>query len=80
MINLENYFKSIERNHPNEYNITLEKSIRHKIKIERNKILEHGFTLLNDAVTSKFFGFLECEYIGEMGNGLGPMLEFFSLN
>ena len=79
LINLQNYFKSIDPNYPNEYNITLEKSMRLKIKVERDKILEHGFTLLNDAVTSKFFGFLEFEYIGEIGNGLGPTLEFFSL-
>ena len=63
LINLQNYFKSIEL----------------KIIVERDKILEHGFTLLNDAVTSKFFGFLEFEYKGEIGNGLGPTLEFFNL-
>jgi E3 ubiquitin-protein ligase TRIP12 len=76
---LQNYFKSIDPNYPNEYNITLEKSMRLKIIVERDKILEHGFTLLNDAVTSKFFGFLEFEYKGEIGNGLGPTLEFFNL-
>ena len=79
LINLQNYFKSIDPNYPNEYNITLEKSMRLKIIVERDKILEHGFTLLNDAVTSKFFGFLEFEYKGEIGNGLGPTLEFFYL-
>ena len=79
LINLQNYFKSIDPNYPNEYNITLEKSMRLKIIVERDKILEHGFTLLNDAVTSKFFGFLEFEYKGEIGNGLGPTLEFFNL-
>ena len=79
LVNLQNYLKSIDPNYPNEYNITLEKSMRLKIIVDRNKILEHGFTLLNDAVTSKFFGFLEFEYIGEIGNGLGPTLEFFYL-
>ena len=79
LVNLQNYFKSIDPNYPNEYNITLEKSMRLKIIVDRNKILDHGFTLLNDAVTSKFFGFLEFEYIGEIGNGLGPTLEFFYL-
>ena len=79
LINLQNYFKSIDPNYPNEYNITIEKSMRLKIIVERDKILEHGFTLLNDAVTSKFFGFLEFEYKGEIGNGLGPTLEFFNL-
>ena len=79
LVNLQNYLKSIDPNYPNEYNITLEKSMRLKIIVDRNKILDHGFTLLNDAVTSKFFGFLEFEYIGEIGNGLGPTLEFFHL-
>ena len=79
LINLQNYFKSIDPNYPNEYTITLEKSMRLKIIVDRDKILEHGFTLLNDAVTSKFFGFLEFEYKGEIGNGLGPTLEFFNL-
>ena len=79
LVNLQNYFKSIDPNYPNEYNITLEKSMRLKIIVNRNKILDHGFTLLNDAVTSKFFGFLEFEYEGEIGNGLGPTLEFFYL-
>ena len=79
LINLQNYFKSIDPNYPNEYNITIEKSMRLKIIVERDKIIDHGFTLLNDAVTSKFFGFLEFEYKGEIGNGLGPTLEFFNL-
>ena len=79
LINLQNYFKSIDPNYPQEYSITLEKSMRLKIIVDRNKILEHGFTLLDDAVTSKFFGFLEFEYVGEIGNGLGPTLEFYYL-
>ena len=79
LVNLQNYFKSIDPNYPSAYNITLEKSMRLKIIVERNKILDHGFTLLNDAVTSKFYGFLEFEYVGEIGNGLGPTLEFYYL-
>ena len=79
LVNLQNYFKSIDPNYPSEYTITLEKSMRLKIIVDRNKILEHGFTLLDDAVTSKFFGFLEFEYVGEIGNGLGPTLEFYYL-
>jgi len=43
LINLQNYFKSIDPNYPNEYNITIEKSMRLKIIVERDKILEHGF-------------------------------------
>ena len=79
LVNLQNYLKSIDPNYPKENTITLEKSMRLKIIVDRNKILDHGLTLLDDAVTSKFFGFLEFEYIGEIGNGLGPTLEFFHL-
>ena len=79
LVNLQNYFKSIDPNYPKKSTITLEKSMRLKIIVNRDKILDHGFTLLNDAVTSKFFGFLEFEYEGEIGNGLGPTLEFFYL-
>ena len=79
LVNLQNYFKSIDPNYPNENTITLEKSMRLKIIVDRNKILDHGLTLLDDMVTSKFFGFLEFEYVGEIGNGLGPTLEFFHL-
>ena len=79
LINLQNYYKSIDPNYPHEYNITIEKSMRMKVIVERDRILEHGFTLLNDTITSKFFGFLEFEYKGEIGNGLGPTLEFYNL-
>ena len=79
LVNLQNYLKSIDPNYPNEQTITLEKSMRLKIIVDRDKILDHGYILLDDIVTSKFFGFLEFEYKGEIGNGLGPTLEFYSL-
>ena len=53
--------------------------MRIKINVERDKIIEHGFNIINDKITSKFKGYLEFEYNGEIGNGLGPTLEFYTL-
>ena len=78
LINLQNYLKSINPNYRSE-NITLEKSMRLKIIVERNKIIEHGLKLIDNPVTSRFNGYLEFEYMGEIGNGLGPTLEFYRL-
>ena len=78
LINLQNYIKSVDPNYHSE-NITLEKSMRLKILVERNTIIEHGFKLLDNPVTSRFKGYLEFEYMGEIGNGLGPTLEFYRL-
>ena len=79
LINLQNYLKSIDPNYPNNKTISIDKNMRLKIIVERNKILEHGFKIVNNPMTSKFNGFLEFEYLGEIGNGLGPTLEFYSL-
>ena len=78
LINLQNYLKSKDPNYHGE-NITLEKSMRLKIIVERNKIIEHGLKLIDNPVTSRFKGYLEFEYMGEIGNGLGPTLEFYRL-
>jgi E3 ubiquitin-protein ligase TRIP12 len=53
--------------------------MRIKVNVERDNIIEHGFNLINDEITSKFRGYLEFEYKGEIGNGLGPTLEFYTL-
>ena len=53
--------------------------MRLKINVERDKIIEHGFNIINDEITSKFKGYLEFEYKGEIGNGIGPTLEFYTL-
>ena len=78
LINLQNYLKSKDPNY-NGKDITLEKSMRLKIIVERDKIIEHGLKLIDNPVTSRFKGYLEFEYMGEIGNGLGPTLEFFRL-
>ena len=78
LINLQNYLKSKDPNYHDE-NITLEKSMRLKIIVERDKVIEGGLKLIDNPVTSRFKGYLEFEYLGEIGNGLGPTLEFYRL-
>ena len=78
LINLQNHIKSVDPNYHCE-NITLEKSMRLKIIVERNTIIEHGFKIIDNPVTSGFEGYLEFEYMGEIGNGLGPTLEFYRI-
>ena len=79
IINLQNHLKHNNQNYNSKYSVTLKKTMRLKINVERDKILEHGFNLINDQITSKFKGYLEFEYNGEIGNGLGPTLEFYTL-
>ena len=78
LINLQNFIKSVDPNYHSE-NITLEKSMRLKILVDRNTIIEDGLKIISNPVTSKFNGYLEFEYLGEIGNGLGPTLEFYRL-
>ena len=78
LINLQNYLKSVDPNYHSE-NITLDKSMRLKIIVERDSIIKYGLQLLDNPVTSRFNGYLEFEYMGEIGNGLGPTLEFYRL-
>ena len=79
LINLQNHLKQINPNSQSKYSLTLKKTMRLKISIERDKIIEQGFNILNDEIISKFKGYLEFEYIGEIGNGIGPTLEFYTL-
>ena len=80
MINLQNFLK---HNNPeilsNHFSVTLKKTMRIKINVEREKIIEHAFNIINDSNFSDFIGYLEFEYKGEIGNGLGPTLEFYTL-
>ena len=39
------------------------------MRFERNKIIESSYKILNDPITSKFAGFLNFEFIDEIGNG-----------
>ena len=78
LINLQNYLKSKDSNYSGK-NITLEKSMRLKIIVERDKIIENGLKLIDNPITSRFKGYLEFEYLGEIGIGLGPTLEFFRI-
>ena len=53
--------------------------MRLKINVEREKIISHAFNIINDSNFSDFIGYLEFEYKNEIGNGLGPTLEFYTL-
>ena len=77
LINLQNYLKSKDPNYRGS--ITLEKSMRLKIIVERNKTIENGLKILDNPVTSRFKGYLEFEFMGEIGNGIGPTLEFYRI-
>ena len=79
MINLQNFFKHHNPELAKSLTITLKKTMRLKINVEREKIIEHAFNIINDSNFSDFIGYLEFEYKGEIGNGLGPTLEFYTL-
>ena len=79
MINLQNFIKHNGSEFIPRYNITLKKTYRLKINVEREKIIEHAFNIINDSNFSNFIGYLEFEYKNEIGNGLGPTLEFYTL-
>ena len=79
MINLQNYLKHYNPEMASRISITLKKTMRLKINVEREKIIEHAFNIINDSNLAKFVGYLEFEYKGEIGNGLGPTLEFYTL-
>ena len=79
LLNLQNHLRSIDPSYVNETPISISKSMRLKIIIERDKIFEYGLKIINDTVTSQFAGYLEFEYLNEIGNGIGPTLEFYHL-
>ena len=79
MINLQNYLKHNNPEIASKISITIKKNMRLKINVEREKIIEHVFNIINDSNFSDFIGYLEFEYKGEIGNGLGPTLEFYTL-
>ena len=79
LINLQNHLKHINPNNHSKYSVTLKKTMRLKVRVDRDNILDQGINIINDEIISKFKGYLEFEYIGEIGNGLGPTLEFYTL-
>ena len=79
LINLQNYLKVFDPSFSTEHQITITKGMRLKAIVERDHVLEYANKFLNDPVTSKFIGYLEFEYLNEIGNGIGPTLEFYSL-
>ena len=79
LINLQNYLKAFDPSFSTEHQITITKGMRLKAIVERDHVVEYANKFLNDPVTSKFIGYLEFEYLNEIGNGIGPTLEFYSL-
>ena len=55
----------------------LARLIRQKVRISRSQLLESAAKVLELYGTSD--GILEVEYFDEIGTGLGPTLEFYSL-
>lgn len=54
------------------------KAQRQKIKVQRDGVIESGIKLMKNF--SKSNSFFEFEYAGEVGSGLGPTLEFYTLS
>jgi E3 ubiquitin-protein ligase TRIP12 len=55
----------------------LARIVRQKVRISRSQLLESAAKVLELYGTSS--GILEVEYFDEIGTGLGPTLEFYSL-
>lgn len=51
--------------------------IRQKTRIDRRGVLESGIKIMKNLIQRAF---LEIEFQGEEGTGLGPTLEFYSLS
>jgi E3 ubiquitin-protein ligase TRIP12 len=79
LINLQNFLKHNNPENASKISITIKKTMRLKINVEREKIISHAFNIINDSNFSDFIGYLEFEYKNEIGNGLGPTLEFYTL-
>lgn len=52
--------------------------IKLKVRANRSRLLEDAFTIMNDCNLIRQ-GCLEIEYENEVGTGIGPSMEFFSL-
>ena len=57
-------------------NPMLGRSIRHKLRISRDRIFSSAVKVMENYATNP--GLIEIEYFGEVGSGLGPTLEFYS--
>ncbi|XP_020591855.1 E3 ubiquitin-protein ligase UPL3-like [Phalaenopsis equestris] len=61
----------------NEREVRLGRLQRQKVRVSRNRILESGAKVMEMYASQK--AVLEVEYFGEVGTGLGPTLEFYTL-
>nr|GMD09795.1 E3 ubiquitin-protein ligase UPL3 [Ipomoea batatas] len=61
----------------NEREVRLGRLQRQKVRVSRNRILDSAAKVMEMYSTQK--AVLEVEYFGEVGTGLGPTLEFYTL-
>jgi E3 ubiquitin-protein ligase TRIP12 len=69
--------RSAGSNHRRDDLSHLSRIVRQKVRISRSQLLESAAKVLELYGTSN--GILEVEYFDEIGTGLGPTLEFYSL-
>lgn len=69
--------RSSNNNHRRDDLSHLSRIVRQKVRISRSQLLESAAKVLELYGTSG--GILEVEYFDEIGTGLGPTLEFYSL-
>ncbi|KAK8987311.1 hypothetical protein V6N11_027067 [Hibiscus sabdariffa] len=61
----------------NEREVRVGRLQRQKVRISRNRILDYAAKVMEMYISQK--AVLEVEYFGEVGTGLGPTLEFYTL-
>uniref|UniRef100_A0A5B6ZVH1 HECT-type E3 ubiquitin transferase n=1 Tax=Davidia involucrata TaxID=16924 RepID=A0A5B6ZVH1_DAVIN len=61
----------------NEREVHIGRLQRQKVRVSRNRILDSAAKVMEMYSSQKFI--LEIEYFGEVGTGLGPTLEFYTL-
>ncbi|XP_057962370.1 E3 ubiquitin-protein ligase UPL3-like isoform X2 [Malania oleifera] len=61
----------------NEREARISRLQRQKVRVSRNRILDSAMKVMEMYCSQK--GVLEVEYFGEIGTGLGPTLEFYTL-
>lgn len=62
---------------PNEREVRVGRLQRQKVRVSRNRILDSAAKVMEMYSSQK--AVLEVEYFGEVGTGLGPTLEFYTL-
>ncbi|XP_042403333.1 E3 ubiquitin-protein ligase UPL3-like isoform X1 [Zingiber officinale] len=74
---LQQQQNSDNQNSTSEREVRVGRLQRQKVRIARNRILDSAVKVMTMYVSQK--AVLEVEYFGEVGTGLGPTLEFYTL-